>query len=455
MSYHFLTAIAEFCSPLVLDPVAAQRLLLLQQLHASERENPAELARRQNQQLAALLAYAAQHSERYRDLLDWRAVQPDNAHALLQTLPPLQRAELQESADRVTCQPAPAHHGELHLLQTSGSSGEPVKVQVSDAAMLVRAAVMLRSYLWHLPGFEHRVAHISAKVAKDDTARQGVHTTHWGSPFFPLYRTGDNVGLNIQTDIKRQLEWLAQTSPGVLITYPSNLQRLLERAEQTGQKPVGLHHVRLNGETVPEGLAQKLQEQWGARLSAVYSSEEMGVMAVDCPQGQGMHVMVESVVLEVVRDDGTPCEPGETGRVLVTDLHNFATPLIRYEIRDLAEVGPPCPCGRHLPLLRRIQGRYRNMVTLPDGRRYWPLLGLRRFGEVAPIKQFQVVQRNLHQLDVRVATLRPLNEAEQSAVLQAVQQAVGYPFTMSLEVFDGVLPSPDNGKFEEFISLVP
>lgn len=455
MSHHFLTAIPEFCFPLVLDPVAAQRLLLLQQLHASERENPAELAQRQNQQLSALLAYAAQHSERYRDLLDWRTIRPDNAHAVLQALRPLQRAELQESADRVTCQPGPVHHGKLHLLQTSGSSGEPVKVQVSDATMLMRAAVMLRSYLWHLPSFENRVAHITAKVAKDDTARRGVHAAHWGRPFFPLYRTGDNVGLNIQTDIKRQLEWLVKASPGVLITYPSNLQRLLEHADQTGQKPVGLHHVRLNGETVPEGLAPKLLEQWGARLSAVYSSEEMGVMAVDCPQGHGMHVMAESVLLEVVRDDGTPCEPGETGRVLVTDLHNFATPLIRYEIRDLAEVGAPCPCGRHLPLLRRIQGRYRNMVTLPDGRRYWPLLGLRRFGDIAPIKQFQVVQRNLQQLDVRVATLRPLSGAEQSAVLHAVQQAVGYPFTMSLEVFADVLPKPDSGKFEEFISLVP
>jgi phenylacetate-CoA ligase len=454
MSYEFLTALPEFCTPQVLDPVAAQRLLLLQQLHASERVSPAELARRQHQQLAALLVYAAQHSARYRNLLDWRAVQPDNAYALLQTLPPLKRAELQEDAYRVACQPAPAHHGGLHLLQTSGSSGEPVSVQVSDAAMLIRAAVLLRSYLWHLPGFGQRVAHISAKVAKDDTARLGEQSAHWGSPFFPLYRTGDQVGLNIQTDVKRQLAWLQQTQPGVLITYPSNLQNLLAYSSLTGQRPAGLTHVRVNGETVPEGLAQQLQQQWGAHLSGVYSSEEIGVMAVDCPQGPGLHVMAESVLLEVVRDDGSPCAPGETGRVLVTDLHNFATPLIRYEIRDLAEVGAPCPCGRHLPVLRRIQGRFRNMLTLPDGRRYWPKLGLRRFGDVAPIKQFQVVQRNLQQLDVRVATLRPLSGAEQAAVCQAVLQAIGHPFTVSLEVFEGALPLPASGKFEEFISLV-
>jgi len=169
-----------------------------------------------------------------------------------------------------------------------------------------------------------------------------------------------------------------------------------------------------------------------------------------------LHVMSESVVLEVVREDGTPCAPGEIGRVLVTDLHNFATPLIRYEIRDFAEISATqCRCGRHLPLLKRIQGRYRNMLSLPDGRRYWSMLGLRRFGEVAPIKQFQIIQRNLQELDVRVATLRPLTQTEQAAVINAVQQAVGHPFIMSLEVFDGALPAPASGKFEEFISLVP
>lgn len=455
MSFAFLTGLPEFHSPLLLDPVAAQRLLLLQQLQASERAKPADMEQRQGQQLAALLAYAGQHSPHYRKLLDWRTVRPDNVHALLRTLPPLKRADLQEGVEQVSGKTSPKHHGPTHLMQTSGSSGEPVKVQVTDAAMLVRSAVLLRSYLWHLTGFDQRVAHISAKVAKDDAARQGVHTPHWGSPFFPLYRTGDNVALNIQTDLARQLQWLVQTRPGVLVTYPSNLQRLLELSAALGQRPNGLTHVRVNGETVPDGLAEQLQKNWGARLSAVYSSEEMGVMAVDCPLGEGLHVMAESVLLEVLRDDGQPCAPGEAGRVLVTDLHNFATPLIRYEIRDFAEISvSPCRCGRHLPLLRRVQGRYRNMLSLPDGRRYWPMLGLRRFGEIAPIKQFQIVQRSLQEVDVRVATLRPLTPSEQTSVLNAVKQALGYPFSMSLEVFDGTLPTSVSGKFEEFISLV-
>jgi phenylacetate-CoA ligase len=54
---------------------------------------------------------------------------------------------------------------------------------------------------------------------------------------------------------------------------------------------------------------------------------------------------------------------------VVTPLHNFAMPLIRYAIGDYAEAGPPCACGRGLPVLARILGRARNLLTLPHGER--------------------------------------------------------------------------------------
>ena len=53
--------------------------------------------------------------------------------------------------------------------------------------------------------------------------------------------------------------------------------------------------------------------------------------------------------------------------MVITDLHNFAMPLIRYEIGDYAEAGDLCPCGRGLPVITRIVGRVHNMLTLPSG----------------------------------------------------------------------------------------
>jgi phenylacetate-CoA ligase len=63
------------------------------------------------------------------------------------------------------------------------------------------------------------------------------------------------------------------------------------------------------------------------------------------------------IYAEILDDADRPCAPGEVGRVVVSTLHNYAMPLFRYDLGDLAEVGPPCECGRTLPVLNRIVGR--------------------------------------------------------------------------------------------------
>jgi phenylacetate-CoA ligase len=460
MSYSLITALPEFKLLTVLDPQAAQRLLLLQQLQTSERLPLAAITAQQDRQLCELLRYAAVHSPRFKRLLTERlkqgkTIEVANARALLQSLPPLQRTDLQETVADVACNPAPPHHGALHLLQTSGSSGEPVKVTMTDASLLIKNAVMLRSFLWHLPDFDGRLAIISAHLGKDDPEHLGTHWEYWDNTFYPLYQTGDAVGMNVQTDSEHQLAWLDNTQPSVLVTYPSNLQQLLRQAKAQDWRPQRLKHIRLNGETVSADLVQQATLDWGVSVSSLYSSEEAGPMAMQCPKGPGLHVMSESVILEVVRPDGAPCQPGELGSVLVTDLHNFATPLIRYEIKDMAVVGAICSCGCQLPVLNSVQGRYRNMALLPDGRRYWPRLGLRRFGELAPIKQFQVVQQSLELLQVKVLVDRALSGNEREAIELAVKTAVGHPFAIELSEFTQAWPLPASGKFEEFVSLLP
>ncbi len=79
--------------------------------------------------------------------------------------------------------------------------------------------------------------------------------------------------------------------------------------------------------------------------------------------------MAETHIVEVLDEAGRPCRPGETGRVVITDLANFATPIIRYEIGDYAEVGrAEAFAGAASRCCNRILGRQRNLIMLPDGR---------------------------------------------------------------------------------------
>jgi phenylacetate-CoA ligase len=128
-------------------------------------------------------------------------------------------------------------------------------------------------------------------------------------------------------------------------------------------------------------------------------------------------------------------------------------PLIRYDTRDYAEAGEPCPCGRGLPTLRRVLGRKRNMLILPSGEKRWPLTGFTKYREVAPVRRYQLVQLDLETIEARLVSDRKLSESEEAALAGIMREWLGHPFRIRfvhLEAF----PSHPGGKFEDFISLL-
>src|SRR3546814_5152572 len=83
------------------------------------------------------------------------------------------------------------------------------------------------------------------------------------------------------------------------------------------------------------------REVWGLKIVDMYSTQEIGYLAFQCPQHDHYHVQAEAALVEVLNEAGESCRPGEIGQVVTTPLLNFAMPMIRYAVGDLAEVGPP------------------------------------------------------------------------------------------------------------------
>jgi phenylacetate-CoA ligase len=229
---------------------------------------------------------------------------------------------------------------------------------------------------------------------------------------------------------------------------------LLDWFAQQGQHLAGLKHVRTIGETLSPELRRRCQAVLGVPIIDAYSAQEVGVIALECPVSGLYHVQAESLIVEVLDAGGRACAPGEIGRVVVTDLHNFATPLLRYELRDYAEVGPACSCGRGLPTLKRVLGRERNMVRLPSGERHWPIVGMHRFREVGRILQYQLVQHDLERVELRLVVAAPLGAEGERRLIEIVQQALGHPFAIELSYSTIELAPTAGGKFEEFVCRV-
>src|SRR5262249_23061926 len=151
-------------------------------------------------------------------------------------------------------------------------------------------------------------------------------------------------------------------------------------------------------------------------------------LALQCPRSEQYHIQSEAALVEILNDEGWPCAPGEIGHVVATPLHNFAMPLIRYRIGDMAQAGAACACGRGLPVISRICGRVRNMLTLPSGSKHWPTLGNMLRGSAGKIRQYQCIQRTSRQIDVRLVLRSAMTAEEENGLRASMHEALGYPF---------------------------
>jgi phenylacetate-CoA ligase len=218
-----------------------------------------------------------------------------------------------------------------------------------------------------------------------------------------------------------------------------------------------LLQLRTIGETLTDEQRQLFHKAWGVKTVDCYTCEESGYIALQCPEHEHYHVQSENVIVEIVDDNGKPCAVGEPGRVLITSLQNFATPLIRYELGDLAEWGEPCDCGRTLPVIKKIHGRKRSRLTLPDGRSEFPYLG--EHGEILALigrspDEIQYVQTTVNDVLVRLKISPALNKDEEALIAAKVVENFGYAFNISFEHHDKPLPRNRRGKFEYFVNQV-
>lgn len=446
------SALAGIIWPALLKGQAAQLAATLYQLEQSQWWSPEELAQVQRPQLLAMLTHAMQTVPYYRQR--YAALKLDmTAKSLLEawtSLPILTRTEVQEAGQALCSTAVPAAHEAVAVVQTSGSTGHPVQVWSTGLTRFFWQAFTVREHLWHQRDVTGKLVAIRPDR---QSAPGGVMAESWGPPMDLLFTTGPSALLHSNTAIDAQVTWLREQQPTYLLSLPTNLQALAEGCRVGGVSLPSLREVRSYGETLRPALRQQLQETWGVSVTDVYSAQEIGYIALQCPETDHYHLQSEHLVIEVLDEDGFPCPPGATGRVVLTTLLNFASPLIRYALGDYVEVGVPCVCGRGLPVIRRVLGRERNLIVLPDGRCHWPSFPEHDWMPIAPIRQLQLVQKTPQHIEARIVAPRPLTEQEQVRLTDVLNASLGYPFLFSFTYHEALVRGK-NGKFEDFVSEV-
>lgn len=305
------------------------------------------------------------------------------------------------------------------ISRTSGSTGIPVTVKRTQLSKLWYDATNIREVLWHKRVLSESFAVIRPNILEE------VSEPTWGPAFSLIGKTGPAYGHPAKGDLNA---WLQKIQPGYLFTYPSILETI-DLASLSNLKGI---------KTTGEALSYS-----HPLIADMYSAEEVGTIAIQCPDNAEVYHVMENIVVEILDENDLPAK---RGRVVVTDLTSHY--LHRYDIGDYAEEGV-CHCGRGLQTIQRILGRKRNMVRLPDGTRHWPLVGSRAYRDVAPVRRYQAVQIDSSTIELRLQVDAPLTPDQERQIIGILQKAILYPFEVKITYLDQF----PKGKFEEFINL--
>ncbi|MCC6531578.1 MAG: phenylacetate--CoA ligase family protein [Burkholderiales bacterium] len=440
-------AIPGLAFPAIPGTTDALVLSMLREFARDERLQPSQLLALQLQQVEALVEHAMRTVPWYRRHYRQAASRWKKAPAMesFQRLPILTRRSLQNAARELRSDAIPREHGRLGVAASSGSTGRPVQVLQPELLALPQKAHYLAQYLRHGIDLSAKVAAIRKQPPGYATPPEGAREALWAAG----YPCGPAVQLSIEATVGEQIEWLARERPAYLLSYPSNLAALARRLRETATAIPSLRALRSFAEVLDPSVRALCGQVFGVAVIDEYSAVETGPIAMQCAAHEHLHVCSESVLVEVLDQRDRPCPPGAIGRVVVTVLHNFAMPLIRYELGDYAQLDAPCPRGGPHAVLKRVLGRARNMLRLPSGETRWPLFRCLHDAEVVRVEQCQVIQRSLTDILVLIVTSSPIGASQRDALVEGMQRDLGYAFDVELRRVDAIERAA-GGKFEDF-----
>lgn len=372
---------------------------LIKQKQALERLTPAQLERHVCARLSRILTYANSEVPFYKRSWTVATLFAENrVLELLRELPFVSKRDLQERAAEMR---APNIRERVWSKSTGGSTAEPVTVWKNAHGMAEERGATWAALAW--TGIRP-----SDKVARFwSTPLTQAGKCRFQLADFAMNRIRLSAFEFDDAGLERHWRECLRFRPKWLYGYTSTIDLLAAWIEEHGEdgRALGLTAVVPTSEPLYEGHRERITRVFGCPVQNEYGCGEVGGMAYECEQGQ-LHVMADNVVCEVLRDDGTPAGPGETGEVVITELTNHAMPLVRYRLGDRAEVGEPCTCGRSFPTLRRVIGRAYDEVFTPTGRR-WNGWQIHYFlstlmGQRGGFRQYQIVQNGPDTLDVRL-----------------------------------------------------
>lgn len=371
--------------------------------------------RREQYQLQAInltLRHVWEHNAFYRSALEQAGFTEPKIDSLerLPDVPMLRKDVIRGDKMKLLCVD-PKEIGQVHL--TSGTSGKPIYTSYTLADQYVYD--LLPKYLELFPESDVDVAAIALpyEFALPGLGFQRLFQFAFGTAILSLGKGG------YMAPVDKSLELMKEYQATVLVTTPSYAALLAEESEKYGIRvgtDIPLRRIVLTGEGCSYTFRERLEKWWGCEVSFFYGSTECGVIAVECKEHKGYHIVEGHVKAEIVDPDtGAPLGYGKTGEIVITTLLREGMPMVRYRSGDIGYLQKSnCACGITMDVLH-LRGRMETMLPL-DGVDYPPFLLENFLLEIPDVSLwYQFILEN-GRLTVVVEPFRTVLSDEQLAV---------------------------------------
>lgn len=313
------------------------------------------------------------------------------------------------------------HKGQLLQFKTGGSTGKALKLYITEECSELRNACTRRHDRWTgwKPG-------------------EPIGTM-WGNPpeckniksklknclLFPTICL-DTMSVNKVSVTEFAREW-EKAKPTLLFGHAHSIYILAQYVKDLSIRSILPKGIISSSMMLLPHERKVIEDVFEVKVFDRYGCEEVSLIASECERHEGMHLNIEHLFIEFLKDDGQYAKSGEPGKVVVTDLMNRAMPFIRYKIEDAGvPISRKCSCGRGLPLMKKVAGRVADFLVKKDGSRVAGIsLVERTLTAINGIEQMQIVQDSINEIKLNIVKNAKYNHNFENRLKNEFQNIFG------------------------------
>lgn len=408
-------------------------LKYLAELKLHQRKNNKDLKEIQLKKLRHMINYAYNNVPFYRDLFNRENIRPDNIKSLddLQKIPIITKKDISTNYDNIIANNV--NKEKCRVVSTTGSTGMPLKIWSDKNAQLYSSAVVYFAFFEAGLRLKDKIVELTGTL---EDCRGTLIEKNMISTFDPPHKT---------------INLLKKYHPDVLYSFPSIFKTLSNSL--TEELKVSPRLIFTHGETLTDSCRETISSAFGANVYNTYGSTEFNRLAFECSEHSGLHMITDCAIIEIIKD-GKNVGPGEEGEIVVTGLYNYAMPIIRYRLGDIGILADyECPCGRGWPLIKSIEGRSDDFLTLPSGRIISPRT-INTIENIPGILEYRTIQEKRDTFVVQVVPGKGYTQNTDKQIDEQIKLGcLGEEINVKVELVRE-LPKERRGKLRAIISKV-